>query len=150
MQTHAVGLSHRGSNNNTISREVAKRLEPTHAIGLKCVLFEEGRVESVSVINEFLKIFQGNLGSEGRPPQVLEKAIETICPQADDNVVFVGYFQSEVGMPDAKEISRRLSIISESIKGETHRGDTACASRPLSPISPPRSHSVLSVTWNLT
>jgi hypothetical protein len=69
-----------------ILREVAKCLEPTSGIGLKCVLYKEGRVESVNVINEFLNIFQGNLGSEGRPLQVLEKAIETICPQADDNL----------------------------------------------------------------
>jgi hypothetical protein len=133
-----------------ILRKVAKRLEPNSGIGLKCVLFEEGRVESVSVINEFLNIFQGNLGSEGRPLQVLEKAIETICPQADDNVVFVGYSQSEAETPDAKDISRRLCIISGSIKEETHCGDNACASRPLSQISPHPSHSVLTVTWNLT
>lgn len=53
-----------------------------------------------------------------------------------------GIFRSEAGTPNAKEISRRLSILSESIKGGTHRGDTACAPQPLSPISPRTSHSI--------
>ena len=53
--------------------------------------FRGGRVESVCVIDEFLKIFQGNLGREGRTPEVLEKAIKTICPQTDDYVVLVRY-----------------------------------------------------------
>jgi hypothetical protein len=52
--------------NDAISREVAKSLEPTSAIVLECIPFEKGSVKSVGVINEFLKILQGNLGSEGR------------------------------------------------------------------------------------
>jgi hypothetical protein len=55
---------------------------------LECIPFEKGSVKCV--INEFLKVLQGNLGCEGRAPQVLEKAIEAVGPE-NGNVVFVGY-----------------------------------------------------------
>jgi hypothetical protein len=38
-----------------------------------------------------LKVLQGNLGSEGRALQVLEKAIKAACPKTNDDVIFVGY-----------------------------------------------------------
>jgi hypothetical protein len=59
-----------GSNDNTTSREVAKSLQPTHVIVLECIPLEKGHVESVCVVDKLLKVLQGNLGNEGRAPQV--------------------------------------------------------------------------------
>lgn len=52
---------------------------------------EKCSVESVSVIDKFLKVLQGNLGSEGRAPQILKKGTKAVCPKTNDDVVFVGY-----------------------------------------------------------
>ena len=41
--------------------------------------------------NKLLKVFQCNLGSEGRATQILEEAIKTVGPEANDYVVLVGY-----------------------------------------------------------
>jgi len=68
---------------DTTSREVARSLEPTRAVVLECIPFEKGCVESVCVITEFLKVFQGDIGSEGRAPQVLEQAVETVGSKAN-------------------------------------------------------------------
>jgi len=87
-----------GSNDETVSGEVTKRLEPTRAIGLECVPFKERRVKSVCVIYKLLKVFQGNLGQEGRAPKVLEKAIKTVSPETDDDVVLVGYIAKRSGI----------------------------------------------------
>jgi hypothetical protein len=84
------GRNH-GGDDNAIPREVAKSFKPTRAIILERIPLEKGRVKSVSVIYKFLEIFQGNLGSEGRPPQILEKAIKAIGPETNDDVVLVGY-----------------------------------------------------------
>jgi hypothetical protein len=46
-----------------------------------------------------LKVFIGNLGSEGRAPQILKEMIETVGPEANDYVVLLWYtvFRSESG-----------------------------------------------------
>jgi hypothetical protein len=47
-----------------------------------------------------MKVFQRNLGSEGRAPQILEEAIKTVGPEANDYVVLVGcilYFVAKRG-----------------------------------------------------
>jgi hypothetical protein len=52
--------------------------EPTGAIVLECIPLEKGRVKSVCVVYEFLKVLQGiegNLECEERAPQALEKVI---------------------------------------------------------------------------
>jgi hypothetical protein len=68
-----------------------KSLEPTCTIIQESVPLDKGRVESVCVIDKFLKVFIGNMGSEGRAPQILEEAIETVSPEANDYVVLLGY-----------------------------------------------------------
>jgi hypothetical protein len=80
-----------GSNDDTISREVARSPQPTRAIVLECIPLEKSHVESVCVVDKLLKELQGNLGNEGRAPQVLEKSMETVGPEANDDVIFVGY-----------------------------------------------------------
>ena len=50
-----------GSNDNVISHEVTKGLEPTSMLFFEGVPFEEGSIECVCIVNEFLEIFQGNL-----------------------------------------------------------------------------------------
>ncbi len=52
---------------------------------------EKDHVESVCVINKFLKIFIGNLRSEGRALQILEEVIETVGSKANDYVILLGY-----------------------------------------------------------
>ena len=74
------------SDDDVILSKAAKHLEPTRIISLECVPFEEGRVKSVCIIVKFLKVFQGNLGRKEKVPEVFEKAIETICPQMNDNI----------------------------------------------------------------
>ena len=76
---------------DTISSEVIKNLEPTCTIIQECIPLQKGRVESVCVIKKFLKVFQGNLGSEGRALQILEEAIKTVGPEASDYVARVRY-----------------------------------------------------------
>jgi hypothetical protein len=85
------------NNDDTISCEVAKSLQPTCAIVLECIPLEKSHVESVPVIDKFLMVLQGNLGNEGRAPQVLEMPIEAVGPEANDNVVFVGYISHRSG-----------------------------------------------------
>ena len=78
-----------GGNDDAISRKIAKGLEPVGTIVREGVPFEEGGVESVGVVNEFLKVFKRNLGSERRSPQVLQEAIKTVGPKTNDDVVFL-------------------------------------------------------------
>jgi len=80
-----------GGNDDAISRKVAKGLEPTSAILFERVPFEEGSVERVCIVNEFLEIFQGDLGRGRGTPQVLEETIEAVGPEANNNIVFLGY-----------------------------------------------------------
>ena len=49
---------------------------------LKTILLKKGRVEGVCIMDKFLKVFQGNLGREGRAPQILEEAIKAVGPEA--------------------------------------------------------------------
>jgi hypothetical protein len=79
------------SNEDAISREVAKGLEPTRAIFFECVPFEERSVEGVCIVNEFLEVFQGDLGRGRRTPQVLEETMEAVGPEANNDIVFLGY-----------------------------------------------------------
>jgi len=58
-----------GSNDGAISREVGEGLEPTSAIVFEHVPFEGGRVR---MVNEFLEMFQRDLGRGRRAPQVPE------------------------------------------------------------------------------
>ena len=51
---------------------------------------EKRGVKSVCVINKFLKVFIANLGSERIELQILDEAIETVGPEANDYVVLVG------------------------------------------------------------
>jgi hypothetical protein len=88
------------SNDNKISREVAKSLWPTHAIVIECIPLEKGCVESACIVDKLLKILQGNLGNEGRASQVLEKLMEK-------QSYLSGVFRSEVGTPLTKEIEVR-------------------------------------------
>jgi hypothetical protein len=76
-----------GSDDNAILSEVTKGLKPTSAIVQERISFEKCSVESVGIIDKFLKVLQGNLGSEGRVPQVLEMAIKAVCLKTNDNVV---------------------------------------------------------------
>jgi len=55
------------------------------------VLFEEGSVECVYIVNEFLEIFQGNLGRGRGTPQVLEETIEAVGPEMNNDIVFLRY-----------------------------------------------------------
>jgi len=80
-----------GGNDDEILRKVAKGLEPTSAIFFECVPFEEGSVECVCIVNEFLEIFQGDLGCGRGMPQVLEKTIEAVGPEMNNDIVFLGY-----------------------------------------------------------
>jgi hypothetical protein len=111
------GRNHCG-NDDTISCEVAEGLKPTCMIvrRAQAIPLEKRRVKCVCVINRFLQIFQGNRESEGEAPQILEEAIKAIGPKAIDYVIFVGHIPSKAGTPDAREISSRLSIISERLK----------------------------------
>jgi hypothetical protein len=79
------------SDDDAISCEVTEGLEPTCTIVQERIPLEKGRVESVCVINKFLKIFQGNLGIEGRATQILEEAIKAVGPKANDYVILLGY-----------------------------------------------------------
>ena len=80
-----------GSNDDAIPREVAKGLEPTRAIILERIPFEEGGVKCVGVVDEFLEIFQGDLRRGRGTPQVLEEAVKAVGPKANNNIVFLGY-----------------------------------------------------------
>jgi hypothetical protein len=79
-------------------------------------VFELFGIESVGVIDKFLKVLQGNLGSEGRAPRVLEMAIKAVCPRTNDDVVFVGYIAQRSPNTRSREFSRRFSIISERLR----------------------------------
>ena len=80
-----------GGNDDEISHEVAKGLKPTSAIFFERVPFEEGSVECVCIVNEFLEIFQGDLGCGRGMPQVLEETIEAVGPETNNDIVFLGY-----------------------------------------------------------
>jgi hypothetical protein len=67
----------------TAPSEVAKSIEPTCTIIQERVPLEKGCVKSVCVMNKLLKVFQRNLGSEGRASQILE-VIGTVGPGAND------------------------------------------------------------------
>lgn len=61
-----------GSNDDVISGEAFKGLEPTCPIFPERIPFEESGVECVCVINKLLEVFQGNLGCGRGTPQVFE------------------------------------------------------------------------------
>jgi hypothetical protein len=82
--------NHRG-NDNTIPGKITESLEPTCPIVQERIPLDKGRVESVCIINEFLKVFIGDLGSKRRTPQILEEAIKTVGPESNDYVVLLGY-----------------------------------------------------------
>jgi hypothetical protein len=63
------------------------RLPRACTIIQESIPLEKRGVESVCVINKFLKVFIGNLGREGRAPQILEEAIKTVGPEVNDYVV---------------------------------------------------------------
>jgi hypothetical protein len=79
-----------GRNDDAISREVAESLEPIGTVVRKRVPFEECGVKGVCIVDKLLEIFKCNLGSERRTPQVLQEAIETVGPETNDDVVFLG------------------------------------------------------------
>jgi hypothetical protein len=93
--------------------EVVKGIKPTSTIVQEHISFEKHSVESVRIIDKFLKVLQGNLGSEGRALQVLKMVIKAVCPKTNDDVVFVGYIAQRSPNTRSREISRRFSIISE-------------------------------------
>ncbi len=80
-----------GGNDDAISREVTKGLKPTSVIFFECVPFEEGSVERVCIVNEFLEIFQGDLGRGRGTPQVLKETIEAVGPEMNNDIVFLRY-----------------------------------------------------------
>jgi hypothetical protein len=71
-------------NVDTIPCEVTKSL---HDNPRKYIPVEKRGVESVCVINKFLKVFIGNLEREGRAPQNFEEATKTFGPEVNDCVV---------------------------------------------------------------
>ena len=73
------GRDHRGDD-DAIPCEVTESLEPTGTIIQERISLEKGGVESICVINKFLEVFQGDLGIEGRAPQILEEAIKADRP----------------------------------------------------------------------
>jgi hypothetical protein len=75
-------------NDDTIPCEVTKSL---HDNPRKYIPVEKRGVGSVYVINKFLAVFIGDLGREGRAPQILEEAIKTVGPEVNDYVALLGY-----------------------------------------------------------
>jgi hypothetical protein len=63
------------------------RLPRACTIIQESIPLEKCRVESVCVINQFLKVLIGNLGREERAPPILEEAIKTVGPEVNDYVV---------------------------------------------------------------
>jgi hypothetical protein len=47
------------------------------------------------IIDKFLKVLQGNLGSEGRASQFLEKSMNIVCLKMNDDDVFVRYIAQQ-------------------------------------------------------
>ena len=78
-----------GSNNDAISCEVIKGLRPTRAIILECIPFEEGSVKCIGIVDEFLEIFQGNLGCRRGTLQVLKEMVEAVGPKANSRCKYL-------------------------------------------------------------
>jgi hypothetical protein len=99
-------------NDYAISREISKSFEPTGTIAGECLPLEEGGVESVSKIYEFLEIFQSDLGRVGRTAQILEETIKTVGPETNDDVVLVGYISQRArntrGERDLQKVEHHL------------------------------------------
>jgi len=77
------------TNDDTISCKVIKGLGPTHAIILERIPFEEGSVKCVGVVDEFLEIFQGNLGCRRGMLQVLKEMVEAVGPKANSRCKYL-------------------------------------------------------------
>jgi hypothetical protein len=52
----------------------------------------------VCVVNKLLKIFNSDLGSEGRTSQVLEETIKVIRPKTNDDILLSGILHSDAGI----------------------------------------------------
>lgn len=91
------GSRNHGSDDDAISREVAKGLESTKAVVGEGIPLKEGSVECVCVVNNLLKILKSDLGSEGRTSQVLEEMIKAIRPKANDDVLLFGNIAQRPG-----------------------------------------------------
>ena len=87
-----------GSNDDAISREVAKGLEPP---------FKGGSVKRVGVVDELLEIFQGDLGRGRGMPQVLKETVKVVGPKANNDIAFLRYVFERCGNVGC-QISRQL------------------------------------------
>ncbi len=97
MKTNHGGSRNHSSDDNVISREVAKGLGPTRAVVGEGIPLEEGSVEHVCVVNKQLKMFKSNLGSEGQTSQVLEETIKAISQKMNDDVLLLGDIAQQHG-----------------------------------------------------
>lgn len=72
------GTRNHHGNDDAIPCKVTESLEPTSTIIQETIPLEKRCVEAVCIIDKFLNVFQGNLGREGRAPQILEEAIKAM------------------------------------------------------------------------
>ena len=89
IEDHQPHGGYHGSNDDAISCKVIKGLRPTCMIILECIPFEEGRVKCVGVVDEFLEIFQGNLGCRRGTLQVLKEMVEAVGPKANSGCKYL-------------------------------------------------------------
>jgi len=78
-----------GSNDDAISCKVIKGLGPTCMIILERIPFEEGSVKCVGIVDEFLEIFQGDLGCRRGMLQVLKEMVEAVGPKANSGCKYL-------------------------------------------------------------
>jgi hypothetical protein len=85
------GTRNHRDNDDVISCKVTESLKPTCTIIQEAIPLKKRCIKCVCVIYKFLKVFQGNLGREGRTPQILKEAIKAVGPEANDYVVLLRY-----------------------------------------------------------
>lgn len=97
-----------------LSCEIAESLKPSCTKCMKGIL-EKAGVESICIIDEVLKMFEGEWGGE-RGARRDSRSLWKICVHRQIIMLyFVGILRSEVGMLGVSGISRRLCNISANL-----------------------------------